>query len=58
MGSALDFFRRKPDEMAVIIEAVRQSIEGIRPDGGVVVIKELTININYASGGGAKVVAK
>lgn len=44
-------------EKSQVAEAIREAIESIKiNDGKLVIIQNLTININYASGGGAKVV--
>ena len=48
----------KEQEINAIAEVVKSAIAELAPDKGVVVINNLTIKINYASGGGATIMVK
>lgn len=47
---------QRDDVLAPIRKAVEDALAGVAPERGIVVIQNLTININSAQGGGAKVI--
>lgn len=52
----IDDYRR--DETAALAQPIAAAIKGLQPESGVVIINHLTLHVNYASGGGAKVVVQ
>ena len=51
-----------PDAEATVIEniaeAVKRAVETLKPAGGIVVVNQLVVQVNYADGGGASVIVK
>jgi len=50
--------RQRQEDAEMVASAVRQALATIRPDAGVVIIKDLHITVNMAQGGGATINVK